>query len=177
MADKPAIDPRFDRRFQRGYDPATAPADSPAAAPTVAVAPSATPAAQATVLASPEPRGPAPTATDEPEPEFDDEPEATPRNPFRLALLLLGVGLLALAGVVLWWSANNQAEFLYGSAVETAERWMLQQLISIVPVAGIIAGVVAIGAWLAQGALDSLARAGRTRPVSGHPVGENHDDQ
>jgi hypothetical protein len=175
VADEPAIDPRFDRRFQRGYDPELAPADSPVATRTVAVAPTAAPAGQDAVSTPTDPRSPAATAAEEPELEFDDELEPTPRNPFRLALLLLGVGLLVLAGAVLWWSANNQAEFLYGSAVETAERWMLQQLMSIVPVAGIIAGVVAIGAWLAQGALDSLARAGRARPVAAHPVGDLDD--
>jgi hypothetical protein len=96
----------------------------------------------------------------------DDEREQVPtRNPFRLALLLVSIGFLMLAAAILWWTANNQSAYLYGSAVESAQGWMFQSLTSTLPAAAIVAGFVGFAIWLGLGALAAKtdARVGPER--------------
>jgi hypothetical protein len=100
----------------------------------------------------------------------DEELEpATTRNPFRLALLIVSIGLLVMAAALTWWAANNQNAFLSGSASETAWNWTLQALTQAVPPAALVAGFVGMGAWLALGALGSLRAQPRPHP-------EQHDE-
>jgi hypothetical protein len=163
MAEERSLDPRFDPRYQRGFDPATMPVEPE------------------TLRAPVEEVGPVPPASPVLPPArdsarlaiLDDEDEefepAPTRNPFRLALLLVSIGLLVIAGALTWWVANNQNAFLSGSAAETAWNWTFQSLTQVVPPAALVAGFVGLGAWLALGALGSL----RAQP---HPHPEQDDE-
>jgi len=158
MPEERSLDPRFDPRYQRGFDPATMPVD-----PATLHEPVEEAGPMAPVSAVPAPTR---DKRDEPHPsEYDDESDVpvSTRNPFQLALLLGSVGLLVLAAAILWWSANNQSAFLYGSAAETAWNWMLQALTQMVPPAATVAGFLGLGAWLALGALAALRTEPRQR--------------
>src|SRR4051812_17034003 len=118
MAEKRSVDPRFDPRFQRGDDPAMAPASSSAARPADPKPARVPPAEPGVPVGQSEPARAAepdrlndPTdPTDDPTDELDDESApVTGRNPFRLALLIVSVALLAIAAAMLWWSASNQS--------------------------------------------------------------------
>jgi hypothetical protein len=158
MPEERSLDPRFDPRYQRGFDPSTMPVD-----PATLHEPVEEAAPVAPVSAVPATR----REHDEPHPSDDDDEGDLPvstRNPFQLALLLGSVGLLVLAAAILWWSANNQSAFLYGSAVETAWSWMFQALTQMVPPAATVAGFLGLGAWLALGALAALRAEPRPHP-------------
>jgi hypothetical protein len=156
MPEERSLDPRFDPRYQRGFDPSTMPVEPETVrAPVEQVAP----------LPPASPVSPRPTRHQErleedQDEEGDEEFEQAPtRNPFRLALLLLSIGFLALAAAILWWTANNQSAYLYGSAVETAQGWMFQSLTASLPAAAIVAGFVGLAIWLGLGALSAQADA------------------
>jgi hypothetical protein len=176
MTEERPVDPRFDPRFQRGYDPATAPAPSSVPRPPddepIRVAPvdPALPVGQPRVEARPEPER---LDLDD---ESDDElAEPAARNPFRLALLIVSIALLAIAAAMLWWTANNQSAYLYGSAFETAASWMVQQLMQVVPPAALVAGLLGLGAWLGLGALDALRAPEAPRHPEPEPTVEPDD--
>jgi hypothetical protein len=151
MAEERSLDPRFDPRFQRGFDPATMPVD-----PAVVRAPveEVGPVPPASPVLPPASDGVEAAPLDDEDDELDQVPG---RNPFRIALLLVSVGLLVLAAAILWWTANNQSAYLYGSAVETAQGWMFQAITQIVPTAAIVAGFVGLAIWLGLGALAAKA--------------------
>jgi hypothetical protein len=155
MPEERSLDPRFDPRYQRGFDPSTLPVEPD------------------TLRAPAEDAGPVPPASPVPAPtvrdqgrldddERDDEElgQVPTRNPFRLALLLVSIGFLVLAAAILWWTANNQSAYLYGSAVESAQGWMFQSLTSTLPAAAIVAGFVGFAIWLGLGALAAKTDAG-----------------
>ena len=156
MPEERSLDPRFDPRYQRGFDPSTMPVEPE------------------TLRAPVEQVGPVPPASTVPPPPTrererlgtddggDGDEEFVPgssRNPFRLALLLVSIGFLVLAAAILWWTANNQSAYLYGSAVETAQGWMFQSLTTTLPPAAIVAGFVGLAIWLGLGALGAKAAA------------------
>jgi hypothetical protein len=162
MPEERSLDPRFDPRYQRGFDPSTMPVEPE------------------TLRAPVEEAGPVPPTSPVPAPperererfdadeRVDEELESAPsRNPFRLALLLVSIGFLVLAAAILWWDANNQTIYPYGSALETAQGRMFQTLVGILPPAAIVAGFVGLAIWLGLGALDASAdrsyRPERTR--------------
>lgn len=160
MPEERSLDPRFDPRYQRGFDPATAPVDTTTPHAPVEAAPVA-PESSVQAATRQERDEPHPPGYD----EDDDELElVSTRNPFRLALLLASLGLLVLAAGMLWWTANNQNAFLYGSASETAWNWMFQALTQMVPPAAIVAGFLGLGVWLALGALAALSVEPRPHP-------------
>lgn len=152
MPDERTVDPRFDPRYQRGFDPSTMPVEPETLRAPVEDAGPVPPASTVPAAKAHEPHG-------FDEPDDDDELEPLPtRNPFRLALLLTSIGLLAIATAIMWWTATNRSAFLWGSARETPLTWMFQQMTQIVPAAAAVAGFVGLGAWLALGALASLGR-------------------
>jgi hypothetical protein len=167
MAEERRLDPRFDPRFQRGFNPATMPVDPETVrAPVEEVGP--------VPPTSPVPPAPAPRSDRFADEDVDDDQEeelepASTRNPFRLALLLVSVGLLVLAAATLWWTANNQSAFLFGSAVETPQGWMFQQLTGVLPPAAIVAGLVGLVIWVALGALAALAPGSPPKDLSEEP--------
>ncbi len=155
MAEERSLDPRFDPRFQRGFDPATMPVEPETLRAPVEVVGPVPPASP--VLRAGARRKPSGSRSADDE---DEDLEPTPtRNPFRLALLLVSIGLLVLAAATMWWTANNQNAFLFGSAVENPQGWMLQQLTSVLPPAAIVAGFVGIATWLGLGALAAQSNA------------------
>ena len=180
MAAERSVDPRFDPRFQRGYEHATAP--TTAVASTVTASEPAVATAPAAEAAEPEAAPSAPIrgalVPDAGEAREDTAAEDFPesafvprRNPFRLALLFASLGLIAAALATMWWVATHPSQFLWGSAVESAGGWMVQQLTNVGPPAALIAGLVGLGAWLALGALESLERA-----AVAHPEPDDDDD-
>lgn len=158
MAEDRSLDPRFDPRYQRGFDPATMPVE-----PSILRAPveEVGPVPPASPVLPPSREGERLAIPDDDDEEFEPAPT---RNPFRLALLLVSIGLLVVAGALTWWVANNQNAFLSGSAAETAWNWTFQSLTQVVPPAAFVAGFVGLGAWLALGALGAL----RAQPLP-HP--------
>ena len=171
MADRRTVDPRFDPRFQRGYDPATAPPPPPSYPRPIDETPVPVPPARpvppaeiVTGSARASFDADADGAQDAAAEDFGEEFEPAPgRNPFRLALLLVSIGFLALAVGLLSWQFANQSQFIYGSAVETAAGWMVQQLAQVAPPAATIAGFVGLAAWLGLGALDAQRRSAAPR--------------
>jgi hypothetical protein len=139
-------DPRFDARFQRGYvapegevvptprpEPAPAPASPPV--PVARIEPVAQPVA-----------APVPPAPDPAPPLMPVEPvEPTAvagRNPFRIALAIVGVVMLGVAGAFIQQSVTTQSTIDPG---RIAFLQAAQQLIPVLGLAGFAAVVVAIG--------------------------------
>jgi hypothetical protein len=173
MAEERSLDPRFDPRFQRGFDPATMPVEPETLRAPVEVA-GPVPPTSPVLPANASRESVRLDVADEDDEDAELEPAPT-RNPFRLALLLVSVGLLVLAAATLWWTANNQSAYLFGSAVEAPQNWMLQQLAGVVPPAAIVAGFVGIALWLGLGALTAKASATANANVNDrpeHPRGE-----
>jgi hypothetical protein len=124
MKDTPATDPRFDPRFQRGYrgsEPVVAPATTPD-----------------------------PDASPGHDEVLDESWAPTPRNPYRIALLLAGVAMLLGAGILIWYSVQtaNDTSGFYDVGQQT-----LSDVEYLVPPALILSGLVCIIAWLVLGAL------------------------
>ncbi len=148
-------DPRFDPAFQRGYSgpepelvarrtPEVDPALDPAAAgPT----PEGSTAA-AIVAQSPDP-DPDPDPQHEPAP--DSDAPAAPRrlNPYRLALLIGGLLLLAAAVSMLYEAVQHPQ----GTST-TIDSQFLNLLVGNLPPALALAGFICLIAWIALGALD-----------------------
>jgi hypothetical protein len=137
-------DPRFDPAFQRGYDgpdpELVIREQAPSASAPVTSAASATPAPEAS-----EHRRPQPDAAPEPEPRF------AVRNPYRLALLLLGIAMLIAA------VASLYSQVVHPQATSTtAESQFVQVLVSNLPPVLGLAGFVCLILWLALGALDRV---------------------
>ena len=162
MPEERSLDPRFDPRYQRGFDPATMPVEpeTPARAGRgCRTGPAGEPGAgrDGARIAS---------RLDDLDDDDDDEEfePASTRNPFRLALLLVSIGLLVLAAATLWWTANNQNAYLFGSAVETPQNWMFQQLASVVPRPRSSPDSSDSAIWLGLGALaaKTAAKVGAT---------------
>ena len=137
-------DPRYDPRFQRGWDgqqPAPVPAPvRPAALDEARPADAAASSASSASPAPPEPDAEPPVDA------TDDEAWSAPRrNPFRIALVVLGVALLAAGGGMTWFLALGQSQ---GS---TPWATMLAQLpYELMPTA-VLAGIAAIIAAIAIG--------------------------
>jgi H+/Cl- antiporter ClcA len=145
VADEPAppVDPRFDPVFQRGYDPAVHP---PVARRSVLRAPAAPPAIGLPPVPVAAPDSPAVAV----EAVEADEPEPERRNPWLLALLLVSIGLLVVAGLFLWSVGQNN---FYSSGTPDAAEIMIQQLAYWLPPALIVAGVLGIILRVALGAV------------------------
>ena len=142
-------DPRYDPRFQRGWDGELPPPAAPASA---ASPPSAAPFAPAASVApaedvpAPGPLreqvGAEPPAEEPAEPE----PESAPaRNPYRIALVVLGVVLTAAGGGMLWHLAQptsftNSSDAVLPQLEFTTAPWIA------------LAGLLAIVAAIALGA-------------------------
>jgi hypothetical protein len=126
-------DPRYDPRFQRGWDGVVPPV--PDAPPTAPPEPARTPAPAAPVE-------PAPTAAaaDFPAAAPDDEaePEPTGRNPFRIALFLLGAVLIIAAASLLWQQLQTV------SSSQGPADVVFQQVIYIFGPMLMLAGIVSI---------------------------------
>jgi H+/Cl- antiporter ClcA len=95
-------DPRYDPRFQRGWDgaPPSAPPPQPVRHGSAESVPEEPP---------PRPAAPAPDPVADETPDVDevdvDEPERR-RNPFRIALVVLGIALIAVAAALFWQTAE-----------------------------------------------------------------------
>ena len=144
MADDeaPEVDPRFDPVFQRGYDPAVH-----------------APVARRSVLRTPAPL-PEPAAaavSAEAPPLLEEELEDAPshRNPWLLALLLVSIAFLVIAGTFLW--AIGQRDIYSYSAQPSAAELMLQQLWYQLPPGLITAGLLGIVLRIALGAIKGRA--------------------
>jgi hypothetical protein len=126
-------DPRYDPRFQRGWD-----GPPPAPAPVVASAPAPTPAP---VTPPPAPvEEPAPAESTDPTPVHGDEDLEPPRrNPFRIALAVLGVVLLAATGWLIQQSTSATSEPGLSALVQFA-----QVMTPVLGFAGFAAVIVAI---------------------------------
>jgi len=161
MADEQKVDPRYDPAFQRGFEgsvtsavrsrPVQRPASvapAPYRAPVPAVAEDAVPPDEAAEVV--------PTPDAVPEPAGNAVPRRLSRNPFLIALTLLGA-IMTIGGVA--WA--NQARMLVatrGGAATDLDYWFLQASVvgaplTIVAGIGIIAGVLFIAAiaWNRRG--------------------------
>jgi hypothetical protein len=131
-------DPRFDARYQRGY---VAPPGEPAAPAPAPIPARIEPAAQpvpAPVPPRPEPDPDPPSVQTEPA-----EPAPIPgRNPFRIALAIVGVVMLGVAGAFIQQSVTSQSTIDPG---RIAFLQAAQMLIPVLGLAGFAAVVVAIG--------------------------------
>lgn len=158
-------DPRFDPAFQRGYsgpDPELVVREPVPSAP-VPVAPEAA-AVPAPVDASAQPQ---PQSQLQPASAAEPEPRPAVRNPYRLALLLVGVVLVLASGAAL--SALVQ----HPQASSTTADSQFQQLLLVdgPPVLALV-GFVCVILWLALGALDRVDRPEGDRGA----VGDSVDD-
>jgi len=144
-------DPRYDPRFQRGWNGEPPPAVRPA--PRLAPdAPAASEPAPSSFLASPPPAGsvrepvePVEPAADEPTEEVGAEPARPARNPYRVALVAVGVVLAVGAGGMLWQIAQPMSAY-------TPSDYVLPQLETMVAPWVAFAGLLAIIAAVALGA-------------------------
>jgi hypothetical protein len=147
-------DPRFDPAFQRGYsgpDPELVVREKPSAEPVeqgpdadAAVAPPLFIAVERPARSRSEPDA-LPDAFPEPSSRF------AVHNPFRLALLLVGLGLLIAAASVLY-SEVQQPQ----ASNTTAEAQFAQLLVYFLPPALLLVGFGCVILWLALGALDRI---------------------
>jgi|GEM_PF-1483375 len=158
MADDSGIDPRYAAQFQRGYDPAVHPPAAPTEATPVAPGPArlAGGPQRTAERVPPPPRlgepvpTPAPPPAPTPEaaaPTDDEAPLGLRRLRFDLVLLVGGAVLVAVA-LVLWWGhASDQANF-YGGPVDATTlylqtlRYQLAQPLFLSGVLAVVAGVV-----------------------------------
>jgi hypothetical protein len=174
MAEQPeVVDPRFDPRFQRGFDPASASASAsvapppPGSAPAIASAPER--AAEPAAIERRSAPGSQGQHTDPDDSDTFDDPDDAPvpagRNPFRLALLAFGIALPLVSIALLLATQDIRKEFLTTSSAGSPELWTMQALLGIIPTATMTAGVLALGAWIALGALDSVRRPGSATRV------------
>ena len=139
-------DPRFDPAFQRGYSGPEPELVARVVVPDAAPAPDAPPVPDAVEpLARPMPTPPEPPVDVTIEPE---SPLAI-RNPYRLALLIVGVALLLIAGSTLYAQVRHPQ-----ANVPTVESQFVQLLLFSLPQAFALAGFVALLLWLVLGALD-----------------------
>ncbi len=139
-------DPRFDPAFQRGYAGPEPELVARVVVPDAASAPDAPPLPAAVEsLARPTPEPPEPPVDVAIEPE---SPVAI-RNPYRLALLIVGVALLLIAGSTLYAQVRHPQ-----ANVPTVESQFVQLLLFSLPQAFALAGFVALLLWLVLGALD-----------------------
>ncbi len=146
-------DPRFDPAFQRGYSGPEPELVARVVVPDAAPAPDAPPVPDAVEpIAGPMPIA-EPIARPTPEPPADVtiEPESplAIRNPYRLALLIVGVALLLIAGSTLYAQVEHPE-----ANVPTVESQFVQLLLFSLPQAFALAGFVALLLWLVLGALD-----------------------
>ncbi|HTL40500.1 MAG TPA: hypothetical protein VL294_03410 [Pseudolysinimonas sp.] len=168
MADEKRVDPRYDPAFQRGFEGAVTsglrrhPAQAPDAAIVTPAPYRAAPdreatrpdAAAASADEAHDPRRAVPESADgaEPDPDAVSPARRLSRNPFLVALVVLGLALTV--GGLIW---ANQARLLVsgrGAAATDLDYWFLQATVTGAPltiVAGvsILAGVlfVAATAW------------------------------
>jgi hypothetical protein len=82
-----------------------------------------------------------------------DEP--LPVNPWRVALLVVSLGLIALAAGAMWVVVDGSvfATTSFSSASSAAMQYVLQQVLVQAPPGLISAGVLGVVAWIALGAL------------------------
>lgn len=160
MADERKVDPRYDPAFQRGFEGSvtSAPRSRPIQrSESVAPAPFRPPLAAVTDADETHDQDDvAPARETVPEPVADTAPRRLSRNPFLIALTLLGA--IMTAGGVAW---ANQARMLVatrGGAATDLDYWFLQASVvgaplTIVAGIGIIAGVLFIAAiaWNKRG--------------------------
>jgi hypothetical protein len=155
--EKPRIDPRYDPAFQRGFAGevrsaprarAVTPARSPLPAP-----PAAEPAPASTVDANPVAQPPHP----EPGPPPAAATRGLARNPFLLALVVLGLALTIGGGA--WANQARQLVSVRGGAGSELDYWFLQASVVGAPLT-IIAGIAILA-----GVLFVAAAAWNRRPV------------
>jgi hypothetical protein len=131
-------DPRYDPRFQRGWDGAPPPAPAPVVVPPPAPAvpaPGPIPVAEAPVPA------PEPIEVD-PAPEAEWDPPA--RNPFRIALVVLGIALVVSSAGLFWQMAQDHSSASVQSPADIAIQQLGYTFAPTLLLVGIIALVVAI---------------------------------
>jgi hypothetical protein len=140
-------DPRYDEQFRRGYD-------GPPVAPPVSSAPTH-PAPRAQIPAAPlEAPTPSQPSVDEHAPAVgivvpDQEPEPLRRrNPWTIALLVVGLVMLVVGGWLLRAYATTTA--INGYSQDEQLQVFLQQAMA---PALLICGFIAVIAWLVVGAL------------------------
>jgi len=151
-------DPRFDPAFQRGYDGPdpelvvreqvrAEPVTQVPVMPDVAAAPDRVDPASRPVAS----QAASPAAPPERELEPEQQPDArfAIHNPYRLALLLLGIALLIATVSSLYYEVVHPQ-----ASSTTADSQFVQLLISNLPPVLGLAGCVCVILWLALGALD-----------------------
>lgn len=136
MADD--VDPRFEPEFQRGYDPVVHGRPRPRPRQPAKLAP-------APVVAEPE----APAGIEE-EQEADDVPVVR-RNPFLVALPILGVALLGTCAFVMVRWTGAYGRIFNGPGQADDNDWMLGG--AAVSPALLVGGLVCITLWLTMLAL------------------------
>lgn len=161
-------DPRFDPAFQRGYDGPDPELAIRQRTPDEPIAP-VTPRPDAAAGPAAVERRSSPEPTHSPsvaqEPELDPEPRLAVRNPFRLALLLLGIALLIVALSTLYSQVQHPQ-----AANSTAQAQFIQLLVYSLPPSLLLAGFVCIILWLAFGALDRLEVSSGPYPEPPQPM-------
>jgi hypothetical protein len=146
-------DPGYDAQFRRGYD-------GPPVPPPVAKAPTSPVPGARIPVAPPENPSPSHPPVDENEPGVggvvtDQEPESVRRrNPWLIALLAVGLVMLAIGGWLVRLYATTTALNGY-SADEQLQAFFQQQLSP----ALLTSGFVALIAWLVLGALTVKPRS------------------
>lgn len=141
-------DPRFDPAFQRGYSGPEPELVQRAAPPTPTPSPATTVAAATAETESPVQLVPVrdSAAGD------DAEPWAPPRrNPYAIALLLVGLAMILVGG---WLTQVYATTAINGYTSEQQTTAILQQQLAPALLVGGIAGVIA---WLVLGAFGALA--------------------
>jgi hypothetical protein len=161
----PTVDPRFDPRFQRGYSASASTSPRPsressgpvpvASRPAPVEVPAfARPVVERIPAEPPTPERPVPRM--EPTVTLETElDEPLPVNPWRVALLVVSLGLIALAAGAMWVVVDGSvfATTSFSSASSAAMQYVLQQVLVQAPPGLISAGVLGVVAWIALGAL------------------------
>jgi hypothetical protein len=142
-------DPRYDPRFQRGWDGAPPPAPAPVVVPppqpdTTRSSPPSLPAP--TPDPAPAVEETVPPADADPAMEAEDDPPA--RNPFRIALVALGIALVVIAAGLFWQMTQDQS-----GAVQSPDQVALQQLAYTFAPTLLLVGIIALIAAIALGVL------------------------
>jgi hypothetical protein len=113
--------------------------------------PASTPAEPAEPVAAIEPTAPrVREASPAPLDEIDESWPPAPRNPYRLALLLAGVGMLLGAGILIWYSVRTANT---SSGVPDVGEQTLSFVEYLVPPALLLGGLISLVAWLVLGAV------------------------
>jgi len=149
-------DPRFDPRFQRGYDgQQPIPSDPAPSVPARGIAPE--PPADDSWNVTREPESPVQLAPVRDSAAVDGVEPWAPRrrNPYAIALLLVGLAMILLGG---WLTRVYATTALNGYTSDQQTNAILQQQLA---PALLVGGFAAVIAWLVLGAFGALARGAR----------------